>query len=318
MSLRRTLSSLVAVLSLVAAAPAFAGNGQNLLQYVPENAAVLVNVDLAQVRSLPLYQTIWGLVTADPEVQGVLTEMQTQAGFDPNRDLNGFLMGVNGESENQFLCLVDGTFDTTRINAFLATAPAEELTPMQYGSYTVYHNPTDTAEDAVYFTFINNTTAAFGTQAQLSAALDTAAGGSNITANTAVNNLISSVDTSGAFWFTAAMSPAMQAEMVGSPMAGLASVRGSGNFSGGLNVTYTLTNNTDADATALQTFLNEQMTAARSAPELSAMGLSSILDAVSITASGADVTITASIPDAVLNQIFTMMTALMAAEGGMQ
>jgi hypothetical protein len=324
MNVRRSGLSAVAVVVMLAAAPAWAGNGQNLLQYVPQNAAIVVNVDLEQLRSLPLYQMIWGVITANPDAQRALTEMQTQAGFNPNTDLSGFLIALSPEDSERWSVLVEGNFNVEQITAYLGTQMGDsdgdgqpDMAAQQYAGHTVYYDPTESESDRGYFTFLNNNIVAAGTQQELSGVLDTVGGTvPSVTSQAQMSNLLSSVDTSGTFWFAGTLSPAMQAQMVGSPMEGVSTMRGSGNFTGGLNIDYVLGTNTPEQAATLAAFINDQIAQARTAPEIQQMGLGSMLDTVNVSANETSVGITAAIPEQTMNQIIGIMSALLAAQAG--
>jgi hypothetical protein len=301
----------------MATSVAVAGNGQAVLSNIPQNAAIVMHIDVEQIRSLSLYQMIWGMISAQPEVQEVLTEMQAQAGFDPNTDISGITMMLSGEDDDRWGVLVEGNFDSARIATYLSTIEATEMATQEYQGRTVYFNPSDSEGDRSYFTILSDNVVAAGTQNELSAMLDAGAGTvPNVTANAELNTLLTSTDMSGAFWFSGIMTPAMQAEMVGSPMEGLTTVTGHGNFAGGLNVAYALGTTTPEQATALAAFFNEQVTQARTQPEIAQMGLSSVLDGVSIAASANTVNVSVTVPEQTLNQIIGIFTALMAAEAG--
>lgn len=296
---------------------ALAGNGQNLLQNIPQNSAVVIHVNVEQVRSLPLYQMIWGALVAQPDAQQVLGEMEAQAGFDPNRDVTSLMVAVSGENDDHWAILVEGTFNVPQIGSYLATGPmaSGELTTVDWQGHTVYFDPTDPEPDRGYFTFLNNNMVAAGTQAELDAIIGTVtAGGANITANAAMNTLVDATDMSGAFWFAGVMTPAMQAEMVGSPMEGMTQINGNGNFDSGLNVAYTVGTISAETATAMAAFFNAQLAQARIQPELQQMGLTSVLDNVTIANADTNVTITMGVPEQTLNQVIGIITALMAAE----
>lgn len=323
---RRLFTTSVFACALLAAGSALAGNGQVVLQYVPQNAAIVMHLDVEQIRSLPLYQMIWGMVAAQPEVQEVLGEMEAQAGFDPNTDITGVTVMLSPESEDRWSALIEGSFDSARITTYLSSVPATEMSTLDYSGRTVYFNPSESEGDRGYFTVLNDGLIAAGSQAELSAVLD-AAGGTqpNLQAATdpatdagKLNALVGTTDMTGAFWFAGVMSPAMQSEMVGSPMEGLSTVNGSGNFSGGLNVNYNLGTLTPEQATALAAFFNEQLTAARTQPEIAQMGLTSVLDGVAITTAENTVSVGVNVPEQTLNQIIGIFTALMAAEAGGQ
>jgi hypothetical protein len=324
MDLRRSGLSVVAAVLMLAGAPAWAGSGQNLLQYVPQNTAIVVSVNLEQLRTLPLYQMIWGMVTASPDAQRALTEMQTQAGFDPNTDLSGFLFAVSPEDSERWSLLIEGNFNVEQMRTYLATQMADqdgdgrpEVASQEYAGHTVYFDPTESERSRGYFTFLNNNVVAAGTQQELSGVLDTVAGSAQpVTGNAQMSSLLSSVDTSGAFWFAGVLSPSMMAEMVGSPLEGVSTMHGSGNFAGGLNISYTLGTSTQEQATILAAFLNDQVAQARTAPEIQQMGLAGVLDAVRISAAANAVSINAAIPEQTLNQLLGILSALMAAQGG--
>lgn len=323
---RRLFTTSVFACALLAAGSAMAGNGSAVLQYIPQNAAIVMHLDVEQIRSLPLYQMIWGMVAAQPEVQEVLTEMEAQAGFDPNTDISGLTVMLSPESEDRWSALIEGNFDSARITSYLATVPAAEMATLDYSGRTVYYNPSEGENERGYFTLINDNLVAAGSQNELSALLDAAAGTQpNLQAAAdpatdagRLNALVSSTDMSGAFWFAGVMSPAMQSEMVGSPMEGLTTVNGSGNFSGGLNVSYNLGTATPEQATALSAFFTDQLNQARSQPEIAQMGLTSVLDGVAISSNANSVSVAVTVPEQTLNQIIGIFTALMAAEAGGQ
>jgi hypothetical protein len=302
----------IALISL----PAFAGNGQNLLQYVPADAAIVVSIDVEQLRSSSIYALAWGMITADSEVQEVLGEMESQAGFDPNADISGFLIALSGNDEEKFSLLLEGRFETERITTFLATLDATDMATIDYSGFTVYHDPSDTGGNKTYFTFISDTIVAFGTQEELSAVLDTIGGAANVTTNASVNALITAVDMSGSFWFAGALSPTMMADMAGTPMAGMITMRGAGTLAGGLDIGYVLGTVGADEAAGLSEFLNQGLVEARTAPEIGAMGLGTVLESVAIAHTGTDVSITVAIPEATLNQLMGFLTAIMAAQGG--
>ena len=315
MKLRQTTLAVIAVATLLCSASAWAGNGQNLLQHTPASSNIVISLDLDQLRASPLYQMIWGMIASGPDAQEVLADMETQAGFDPNRDLSTMLISLTGD-DDRFAFLIEGSFNVDQIAAFLGTLDPTEMATMQYAGNTVYHDPSETGADKAYFSFINNNLMAVGTQDDLSAVLDVLGGtGAAMTTNEQLSGLCSTADTSGVFWFCGVMTPTMQAQMVGTPMAGMTNMYGSGNLTGGLNLQYVLGTNTEAEATAMGQFLQTSLSEARTQPEIAQMGLGGILDAVAISNTGSNVAISVAVPEQTLNQIVGMLTAIMAAQG---
>ena len=315
MKFRHTTLAVVTVALMMCSASAWAGNGQNLLQNTPASSNIIISLDLDQLRANPLYQMIWGMLSADAEAQDVLGQMEAQAGFDPNRDLSTVLISLTGDND-KFSLIIEGNFNAEQIAAFLGTLDATEMATIQYGAYTVFHDPSEVGTDKAYFSFVNNNLMAVGTQDELGAILDVMAGtGANVTTNVAVNTLCGQADASGVFWFCGIITPTMQAEMVGTPMAGMTNMYGSGNLTGGLNVQYVLGTATEAEATTMSQFLQTSLAEARTQPEIAQMGLAGILDAVTVSSAAANVTIDVAVPEQTLNQIIGMLTAIMAAQG---
>ena len=315
MKLRQTTLAVIAVATFLCSASAWAGNGQNLLQHTPASANVVISLDLDSLRTNPLYQMIWGMIAANPDAQEVLGQMETQAGFDPNRDLSTMLIALTGD-DDRFAFLIEGSFNVDQIVAFLGTLDPTEMATIQYGGQTIYHDPSEVGADKAYFAFVNNNLMAVGTQDDLGAVLDVIGGtGASLTTNEALNGLCSSADTSGVVWFCGVMTPTMQAQMVGTPMAGMTNMYGSGDLTSGLNFTYVLGTNTEAEATTMSQFLQTSLAEARTQPEIAQMGLAGILDAVTIGNTGTTVSINVAVPEQTLNQIVGMLTAIMAAQG---
>ncbi len=314
MNFRRSALAVLTAALMLFSANAWAGNGQNLLQHTPSSSSIIVSVNLEQLRASPIYQMIWGMMASNAEVQEVLTQMQTQAGFDPNTDLSTMLVALGGDDE-KFAILVEGNFNVEQITAFFGTL-GEEMATTQYAGHTVYHDPSETGADKAYFSFVNNNLLAVGTQDELGAVLDVVAGtGTALAANEQLNSLCTATDMAGVFWFAGIMTPTMQADLVGSPMAGMTTVRGDGNLTGGLNVAYYLGTSTADEATAMSTFLQAGIAQARTQPEVAQMGLTGLLDAVTVASADNEVSINVAVPEQTLNQLMGMLTAIMAAEG---
>jgi hypothetical protein len=301
--------------AMLFAASASAGNGQNLISNLPQNSSVVFSVDVEQVRSTPVYQMLWGLLSANPEAQEVLTQMESQAGFNPNEHIRTLTFALGAEDQERFAVLIEGTFDVARITTFLSAADAGEMATMDYQGHTVYHDPTETGDDKPYFTFVNDSLFAIGTQTELGAVLDAVGGGANLTANADLNAVVSSTDKSGAFWFAGVVTPSMAAEMVGTPMATMRTMSGGGTLSPGFQFNYNLGTDSAESAAALSAVITEGLTQARTAPEVAQMGLTSMLDGVTVTTADTSVNIAVSIPENTVNQIMGMLTAIIAAQG---
>ncbi|MBN1944207.1 MAG: hypothetical protein JW797_00970 [Bradymonadales bacterium] len=315
MKLRRTSIALLFAACTVLSTSAWAGNGQNLLQYVPQNSYMVVAIDVAQIWNTPFMQTMWGMVTADPSVGGPLGELQTQTGFNPTNDLQTLVLALTPAADNHFVLLVEGNFNPDALGTFISSQAGEEVAVTQYQGQTVYYDPTEPELNRSQFSFINNNLAVIGTMAESNAVLDILAGtGANIMANPELGALLGAADMSGMVWFAGLTTPQMQTEMAESPMAGIQSMRGTASLAGGLTMNTIITTTNAEQATNMAMFINQSLQEARANPELAQMGLAGVIDGVTATSSAQEMTLAVAIPEQTVNQVLGIVTALVQAQ----
>jgi hypothetical protein len=296
----------------------WAGSGENLLQFIPSNKAIVVHVNLEQVRSTPMYDMIWGMIQTNADFQSVIGELETSVGFNPTTDLSSMMIAVDVESEQDFLMLVEGNFDASRISTFLVGRT--EVSAVDYQGQTMYYSVDGTIniqnEQQVYFSFLNNHIIVAGTQTAVQGAIELHQGeGENITSLNALRRMIQGVDKTGAFWFAGVLPAAMQGDMATSPMAGMNSVNGFGDLNSGLSVGYNIGTGTGEQATAIEAYLSDNLTQARVSPEVQQMGLSDVLNGITVTSSGNEVSVRVNVPEETFNNLLSMFAALISAEG---
>lgn len=320
MKFRNLVTPAVMALLLSISGLSWAGNGENLLQFVPDNNAIVVHVNLEQVRSTPMYEMIWGMAETRTDFQSVMGELETTVGFNPSTDLSSLLIAVDGENEQDVIMLVEGNFEAARISTFLAGRA--EVSAVDYQGQTMYYTEegninlnTNTTEPA-YFSFLNNQIVAAGTQASVQRAINLHRGeGDSITSLNALRRMIQGVDKGGSFWFAGVLPAAMQGDIATSPMAGMNSVNGFGSLISGLSVGYNIGTGTAEQATAIEAYLSDNLTQARVAPEVQQMGLGDLLNGITVTSSGNEVSVRVNIPEETFNNLLSMFAALVSAEG---
>jgi hypothetical protein len=122
---------------------------------VPADTVVVLGVNLAAIRDTAIYQK---LVTRVPLPQ--LDTFTRQTGLDPRKDLSEMLSCSNGKTA---LLLVRGKF---RIEDLKARFKANGVTPSNYNGHDLF------GDERAAITFLDDSTAAAGTPAEIRALLD--------------------------------------------------------------------------------------------------------------------------------------------------
>jgi hypothetical protein len=137
--LKSTLALCVLGSALVAtSAPAHAGDGTDLLKFVPDTAQVVMVFDMADARDSTLLQKGYTkLLDAAPDAKQKLAEL----GLDPIKDIDTLLFAGGGakdlqddDSMKDMLIIVEGRLPKDK----LATMPG--ATKSTYGGVTIYTN----------------------------------------------------------------------------------------------------------------------------------------------------------------------------------
>jgi hypothetical protein len=122
---------------------------------VPADTVVVLGVNLATIRDTTIYQK---LITRVPLPQ--LDSFTQQTGLDPRKDLSEILLCSNGKNA---LLLVRGKF---RLDDLQARFKSNGVTPAQYKNHALFGN----GQGAI--TFLDNSTAAAGSIAEVHALID--------------------------------------------------------------------------------------------------------------------------------------------------
>lgn len=126
---------------------------------VPADTTVILGVNLASIRDTVTYQKLIGRV---PLPQ--LDRFTEETGLDPRKDLSEFLFCYDGKNA---LLLVRGKFRVADLEARLKSKGA---TPTSYKNHTLF------GDQRGFITFLNDSTAAAGTTAEIHALIDQPSG----------------------------------------------------------------------------------------------------------------------------------------------
>jgi hypothetical protein len=265
-----------------------------LLNLVMPDAKILAGVNVDQAKTSPFGQYLISQLEAqDPQFQ----QFVTQTGFDPTTDLDELLLASNGAATNAtHLTLARGTFNTAKIDAAAQSAGA---TSEVYNGVTILENPKH--NDG--FAFLSGTLAVAGDVASVKGAIDRQTAPSTLPASllVTVNQLSGTEDAWGVSEVPppAFKPPANASNLPNIPPSTFQNIQqatGGVKFGAQIVLSAQLIADTAPDATAmanvLQFLLNlGEMKAQQNAQTLAA------LKSFTISASGATVTIAASIPE---------------------
>lgn len=303
---RSLVSRLLVVLLLcVGAAPAWAGNGEALLKYVPSNTRLVVNVNTAALRATRSYAIALNAFKGTPKYNATIKKL----GFP---DLNTFdtvmLTNVDqDENDPQLFVALEGRFDRKKMegefekNKDIKKEVVDGVTCWVVG-------------DREAATFANDTTLLVGAKATLAASVKGAAGATGAPGAriTALASSISRVARDQEIWFAATVSSRLQARRP--EVKNYRSIRGTFDIGTGLALNAVATLDSAGTASTKAAELTKEFADGAASKEMAAMGLNTIFQGMKATAAGADVTVTASYPQAQWENLLRTATAVMAEE----
>lgn len=265
-----------------------------LLKLVMPDVKVMSDVNVAQAKITPFGQYVLSQLASSDSQQ-----LQALTGFDPSKDLNELLCASNG-TPNTGLALATGIFDPTTITQSASQAGAVKDT---YKGIVILEDPTKTHGVA----FLNTGLMAAGDIADIEAAIDRQTSPTTLpkTLTDQINQLSNSEDA----WALSLVPPSSLAHAPTNPQGNLGGVTVPANVlsqvqSGwagvkfGSNITVTAqAQTTDATtatnlASMLQLLQNLALMQSQQNPNLG-----NFAQSLSITATGAAVNISASLPE---------------------
>lgn len=303
---RSIVSRLLVVLLLcIGASPAWAGNGETLLKYVPANTRLVVNVNTSTLRATRGYAIALNAFKGTPKYNAVIKKL----GFP---DLNTFdtvmLTNVDqDENDPQLFVALEGRFDRKKMEGEFEKQ--KEIKKEVIEGVTCW-----VVGDREAATFANDTTLLVGAKATLVASVKGAAGATGAPGSriSALASSISRVDRGQEIWFAAAVSSRLQARRP--EVKSYRAIRGTFDIGTGLALNAVATLDSAGTASTKAAELTKQFADGAASKEMAAMGLSALFQGMKATAAGADLTLTASYPQAQWENLLRTATAVMAEE----
>lgn len=303
--MRHVLSSLV---MLVASVPAFASVDSGLLALAPSGAKMISGIDVNRARSSPFGQFVLSKMNADDKG---FNEMIQETGFDPRRDVQDALIVSNGPTSNTskpaFAVLVRGNFDQDRIKNTLL---AKGATVQPYQGVSILLESSSQHQNA--FAFLDVDIAAMGDLGSVQQMIGNRANPTSL--DPALQQLVSATGASSDAWFASLGSGSFlannfrhQAGQQVSPQALQSILQSSGGVSFGdvVQLSFDAVTRSPQDATSLVDVVRfgASMMQMQRQQNSGADVFAKAIDNMTLNASGSNVHVGLSIPEASLEQI---------------
>ena len=321
-----SMRSFAAAVLLISSSGMYAADPQ-LLNLVMPDAKVLAGVNVTTAKASPLGQFLLARISASSGADAHLQKLISLTGFDPRTDLAEILAASAADPAHPGgLVLAKGTFNVTELSAAAGQSPNVQI--QTYDSYPliVSTNPKTQVSRAV--AFINGTIAVSGSVDLVKAALDRS-GSTNALTYTALAAQVTLLSGANDEWVASTVSPAQlapaKAQSAGSQSTGqsskaagfAASLKNIQTFQGGIKfgandvLTAQLGAADAQSATALANVVQFaiSLVTMNSQKDAAATELAQILQSLQVSASGTNLNLVSSIPDA---QIQTLLSSLPA------
>lgn len=294
MRLLRSLST-AALSLLLLAAPAWAGDGAALLPLLPSSADAVVGVNVQQLRSAALYDQVVSMARANDDASGALSEISVD-GFDPIASAQTVVIAsdeVSDDAAERMLVLVETTYPREALSVKLVS---EGFTSSVEHGLTVFRKSQSTVA------MLSDSLLAVGHYDLVAGAVAAQAGASTAGLGSALAAQAAAVDKSGSIWFASASLP--------SNPQGAQRVRASISFASGFALQAVVGLDSEERATTAASDFESQRTAMASSPEIAAFGLTPVLAATTLTASGSDLQLGLTLDAATWSSLFATLTAI--------
>ena len=283
-----------------------------LLNLVMPDAKVVAGLQVANAKSSPFGQYV--LAHMQPDSPG-FKKFMADTGFDPRRDLHEVVLASNWENntpDNRFLVVARGVFDPAKIAA-LVQANGGTVSNFQ-GVSILSTAPKKSTAEPTAIAFPDNTTGIFGDVPAVEAAIQRKQ--SNTVASSSLLDKVRDPSSNNDFWFvtlvplsefsSAMPDPNLQGAMKGNLLQAVSQASGGVRFGDPVLISGQAVTRSDKDAEALADvvrFLVGMIEQNRDSNPTAGQ-ISELLDTLNLKTSGNVLTMSLSIPEKQLEQIF--------------
>jgi len=308
--LKLSLIAAAVAFSFIFASNAMADDGKAALAWVPEQTMMVMSVDVEQLRTTDIFKDFMGALMKEPDAKEGLEMLKKGADFDPEKDLDSFVLAVppDVEKTENFLFIAKAKLDEKKFVEF-AKAEGAKLKSQKHEGVTWYEID---GEGGMAF---DGDHIVVGPKAALKAAIDTKKGKMKaIKKNGKLNKLVNAVDTKSDIWMAVAIPSDLQKQMAReNPMAGdidIKNAHASVDFGSGLKLRVTLGAKSADTAKKLVKMANDALSDQNATQQLKAMGLEAAVTNLKITDKGNDINVKLDLNQSEFDQIMQTIKAL--------
>lgn len=279
--------------------PAFAGDGSNLLGFLPSNTKMVFGVDVAELRGAPIFAQASSLVSGMSEYQEFVREIGGAGVLDPLNSIQTLVVASPhldpDDAEDETVVLIEATFDAAALDTAMVADP--QVVRATSGTVITY-----TESDQMLAVLGPNLIAAGHTT--LVTAVVAAHGGGDGGLGSTLRSPARAA-AGGTVWF-ASRAPSAETRYN--------TVHGRVSISNAVSATVTATTESPEAAAALVQTFNTEVATVASNPQFAAFGLGGVLNGLSATASENQAVISASIDATTWTALSTMAIEVLRSE----
>lgn len=296
----RLTALLVALLCLFVVPNAFAGNGETLANFIPDDAKAVLSVDVAQLRASGALDTLLRSTGADTSLQQVAGQLET-VGFNPRQQINTALVVVTSfDNRTRPLLIFEGNFPRQAIEEALD----KEASAVRSAVGQV---PVFTRGARGSLAFLAPDIAVIGPTPLVQAAAKIAAGEARSRLHRTLAREIGRADKTRNLWF-AGMPPAEH--LKNTPLEGARAIRGAANITANLELVIDAVMASSEAAAETTQKSREQLNTLASRDELAALGMAPVIQAAEVAQRADTARMTLNLDQARFRRLLTTMATV--------
>lgn len=310
MSVRRLAAAVAATTALLVASNVSAAPDKAAMQMIPGDSAMVISFDLARLRKAPLYKSMEGMLSNQPDFKAGIAEVKSKTGVDLQKDIDSLTIAIPADvaKSEAVVIIAKGRIDQGKLTAAAMKAPEAKAKEGSHNGVKLVS--VDGGKGS--FAFVNGYLVA-GATPGVQKAIDASKGKGKLAG--ALSSAISKVDTGKDMWMAVSITDEMRKNMPPDPMTkALTGVRASLDLAKGLGLKLDMSTTDAAQAKKIADQISTQIKASsQGAPPMFA----NMIKSITTKASGTDVNISVTMSQQEVDMLKNMLMMFGgAAKGG--
>jgi hypothetical protein len=270
------------------------------LALVPQDAEVVVGVNLARMRGTAMWKKMMDMALSQEKAKTEFAEfnkncVDVNAADGPETVFIALPSPSKAAKDGAVLLRLKTAIDDAKLGKcaeYVATKNNEKLVTSEYGGKKIYNSGASADADKGGLALLDGKTVAFGSGAWLKKVIDLAGGKDQASAkkNEPLAALVKRAKTTDAIWgvgiVPASARESFKAQPQLAPMASLKAVLGSIDFASGLAVDVNMDTGSEADAKAINDQVTAQLAELKKSPQVMMLGMGPMIDPLKTEAKG--------------------------------